>query len=90
MVHFGSGHAGHEESVHAEGMGIIVNGETIETIKSSEELVAEWGLGEGTSNGRRGDHDVFDLRGQAIVPGLIDGHTHLLWAGDRSQEVAWR
>lgn len=90
MVHFGSGNAGHEESIHGEQMGIVVNGETIETIKSSEELAAEWGLDGVPENGRHGDHAVFDLRGQSIVPGLVDGHTHLLWAGDRSQEVSWR
>ena len=33
---------------------------------------------------------MFDLEGQSIVPGLIDGHTHLIWAGDRSREVSWR
>ena len=36
------------------------------------------------------DVHIHDLHGQGIVPGLIDGHAHLLWAGDRSREVAWR
>ena len=90
MVHFGSGNAGLEESLHAAGMGIVVKGQTIESIQSSEELVAEWSLEDDTSNNQHGEHAVFDLRGQSIVPGLIDGHTHLLWAGDRSREVSWR
>ena len=33
---------------------------------------------------------VHDLAGQSVIPGMIDGHTHLLWAGDRSREVSWR
>jgi len=27
-----------------------------------------------------------DLGGRAVVPGLVDAHTHLLWAGDRYQD----
>jgi len=30
-------------------------------------------------------HEV-DLGGRAVVPGLVDAHTHLLWAGDRYQD----
>ncbi|KAJ3088758.1 putative imidazolonepropionase [Physocladia obscura] len=31
------------------------------------------------------DDDV-DARGKAVVPGLVDGHTHPVWAGDRVNE----
>jgi imidazolonepropionase len=32
-----------------------------------------------------------DLGGQsAIVPGLVDGHTHPVWAGDRVHEFEWK
>ena len=71
-------------------MAIVVNGQTIESIKSSDELLAEWSLPEGDTGNSTTGPKVFDLGGQAIVPGLIDSHTHLLWAGDRSREVAWR
>ena len=30
--------------------------------------------------------DEVDLGGRAVVPGLVDAHTHLLWAGDRYQD----
>ncbi|MDP6199807.1 MAG: hypothetical protein QF531_03470, partial [Candidatus Poseidonia sp.] len=50
----------------------------------------EFGLeGQGVSASIEGTH-VHDLCGQAVVPGLVDGHTHLLWSGDRSREVTWR
>ena len=62
----------------------------IEAIKSSEEVTSEWGLSTNRTNGLNKDVSVFDLEGQSIVPGLIDGHTHLIWAGDRSREVSWR
>ena len=30
--------------------------------------------------------DEVDLGGRAVVPGLVDPHTHLLWAGERYQD----
>jgi len=32
----------------------------------------------------------FDARGNCVVPGLVDCHTHLVFAGDRSEEFAAR
>ncbi len=31
-----------------------------------------------------------DLEGAAVVPGLVDAHTHLIWAGDRLDEYVLR
>ncbi len=33
---------------------------------------------------------VFDLKGKTVFPGFIDSHTHLVFAGDRSDEFAQR
>src|SRR5262249_41624766 len=33
---------------------------------------------------------VHDAKGKWLTPGLIDCHTHLIYAGDRSQEFAMR
>ena len=71
-------------------MAIVVEGNEIQSIQPSQDIIDEFGLGaQGTSSHIEGIH-VHDLGGQAVVPGLVDGHTHLLWSGDRSQEVAWR
>ena len=34
--------------------------------------------------------DVYDLAGQWVLPGLIDCHTHLVYAGNRADEFAMR
>jgi imidazolonepropionase len=34
--------------------------------------------------------DQFDVEGRAVLPGFVDAHTHLVFAGDRSHEFARR
>ena len=67
------------EFVYEAGQGILVNDFIIEKIDESESLVEEYS-----------DVATIDLEGKAIVPGLVDSHTHLLWAGDRSREISWK
>lgn len=38
----------------------------------------------------RPDCDVFDVSGKIIVPGFVDSHTHLIFAGTREREFAMR
>jgi imidazolonepropionase len=37
-----------------------------------------------------GDAVVIDAGGDAVVPGFVDAHSHLVWLGDRSEEYAAR
>ena len=69
------------------GMGIVVERDTIASISPSEELKSEYGS---TSDHSNHELKIIHLNGKAIIPGFVDSHTHLLWAGDRSRELSWR
>ena len=77
--------ASHDEIVESDGADILIHNGQIERIESSTSLVEEFDATGPTSNVR-----VFDVGDRAIIPGLIDAHTHLIWAGDRSDEVGKR
>lgn len=37
-----------------------------------------------------GDEESFDADGRVVMPGFVDPHTHLVWAGDRATEFEMR
>ena len=94
IVHFG-GPASNlsadflEHSVFAEGMGIIIDENIITSIEDSQSIRDEYSY-HGNEPKNENDFSIRSLEGRAVIPGLIDTHTHLLWAGDRSQEVRWK
>ena len=64
--------------------GILMSADSIEKISQSEELSHEYGF-EDTQSMK-----IFDCKGKAIIPGFVDSHTHLLWDGDRANEMQLR
>ena len=65
------------EQIHPPGFGFVVESGIYKKIAHSEEILAEFG---GVSN-------IHDFAGRSIIPGFVDAHTHLLWDGDRSNEI---
>lgn len=81
--------------IYPAGMAILADGKSIQKIDHSEVLQSEFASQVKLDSTKpslisSGDLQVWDLAGRAVVPGLVDGHTHLVWAGDRSNEVALR
>ena len=78
----------HDSQVLPAELAIVIEGNEIIKINDSESIVEEYSLPSG--GGIQGDVASHNLRGNAVVPGLVDAHTHLLWSGDRSPEVRQR
>ncbi len=58
---------------------VLVRGETIAAVGAADELLAAYP-----------DEERFDAGSGAALPGLVDPHTHLIWAGDRAAEFEMR
>ena len=58
---------------------IVCDGETILAVGRESEMLE-----------RYPQADRVDLCGRAVVPGFVDPHTHLIWAGDRANEFEMR
>ena len=71
-----------ETNVSPGGMGIMILDGKFVSISDSEslqsEFVPDW---DGYSTSSK--IAVIDANGSAIIPGLVDSHTHLIWDGDR-------
>ena len=71
------------------GMGILIDSGKIQKIAPMQELVAEFAPWYPADN-ENGETRVVDIEGKSVVPGFVDSHTHLVWSGDRSNELAMR
>ncbi len=58
---------------------VLIDGETIIAIGPSAEMRAIYA-----------DEPQLDARGRVVMPGFVDPHTHLVWAGDRAAEFELR
>lgn len=77
---------------------VAADGDPCGTIRDAAVLVrdgyVEWaGPTDAVGTTRAPDADglrVVDAGGRAVIPGFVDSHTHLLFAGDRAEEFAAR
>ena len=78
------------DNVHMPGMGILMSESSVVRIDDSESLHSEYAPWWDGSDDTMGEMSVLDAAGKAVIPGLVDSHTHLLWGGDRSSEMRLR
>ena len=69
-----------------EDLAIHIRDGKIVKFSSNDEMKNEWGKPSKKSN----EIKIIDADGCAIIPGFVDAHTHLLWDGDRSNEMAMK
>ena len=58
---------------------VLIDGEHITAVGSSADLLSAYPSAE-----------LFDAHGCVVMPGFVDPHTHLVWAGDRAAEFELR
>ena len=58
---------------------VLIDGDIIAAVGNSADMLR-----------RYPDESKFDASGRAVMPGLIDPHTHLVWAGSREAEFEMR
>jgi imidazolonepropionase len=58
---------------------VLMRGETIEAVGTQDVLLS-----------RYSDEPRLDANGKTVLPGFVDPHTHLVWAGDRAVEFEMR
>ncbi len=81
----GSKMSDRESLVHNSGLAVLIENDKIISIDDSSKLCSEFGK-ESISN----SIEITDCEGFAMIPGFVDCHTHLLWDGDRSNEMQLR
>jgi imidazolonepropionase len=58
---------------------LLIEGEQIKAVGTREEMLSQYA-----------DVPQLDAGGQVVLPGFVDPHTHLVWAGDRAEEFTLR
>ena len=77
-----------EKLILDPGYSILTSKGKIAKIGPEEELLEEFAPD--MESGKSNLIEIIDVNGAALIPGLVDCHTHLLWSGDRSNEIRLR
>ena len=70
------------------GHSLLLSDGLISKIGPEEELLSEFAPD--MESGKSNLVEIIDANGGAIIPGLVDCHTHLIWSGERSNEIRMR
>lgn len=79
-------------SLAIRGIGELVTWEAEQPVRQDAGLVISDGVVAwvGSSDQTPAADEVIEAAGAAVVPGFVDSHTHLVFAGDRAEEFAAR
>tara|TARA_B110000263_G_scaffold80450_1_gene70396 strand:+ start:1444 stop:2715 length:1272 start_codon:yes stop_codon:yes gene_type:complete len=80
--------ADREHLILPSGNAILISDGIILKIAPQEEIMEEYVPD--FSNEKSNLVNLMNVHGNAVIPGLVDCHTHLLWSGDRSNEMTMR
>ncbi|MDE0953698.1 MAG: imidazolonepropionase [Candidatus Poseidoniales archaeon] len=80
--------ADREHLILPSGNAILISDGIIHKIAPQEEIMEEYVPD--FSNEKSNLVNLMNVHGNAVIPGLVDCHTHLLWSGDRSNEMTMR
>ena len=58
---------------------LLLRGETIEATGTTQELIKKYP-----------NEPRLDAGHKVVMPGFVDPHTHLIWAGQRAEEFEWK
>ena len=70
------------------GHSILISEGNIIRISPEQELLEEFAPD--MEDNKSAHIELLDVNGKAVIPGLVDCHTHLIWSGDRSNEIRLR
>jgi imidazolonepropionase len=76
--------------VYPKGKAILIKDGHISSILDNDAIIDEyipWYVGGNIINN---GYNIVDAGGNAITPGFVDSHNHLVWSGDRSNELSLR
>ena len=67
--------------IYPSGKAIIIDGSQIVEILDSSDAVNDFE----SHMGKNDSTKLYDVKNKAVIPGIIDSHSHLVWGGDRSR-----
>lgn len=76
--------------VYDSGLAFIIDNNIIIKIDDNDSVIDEYIPGYIGGKATYNDYIVIDANYKAITPGFVDSHTHLVWSGDRSNELSMR
>ncbi|MCP2507400.1 MAG: hypothetical protein NLN64_03795 [Candidatus Thalassarchaeaceae archaeon] len=80
----------YENLIYEPGYAIIIENGIISKISNNEEITSEFIPWYQSGDIQTNEYNIIDACQYALTPGFVDSHSHLVWSGDRSNELSLR